>query len=133
MRAAESIKGRIILLRARPRNKRGQSSAHSFSADWQGGLCSIEKSSVVSEFEEVRLWRYCGVAALSVVPAATAFPMASPLTTSLPRRFLCRPSAVSLEATGWLLPKPFADIEDPGTPCSARKSRTESERRSESC
>src|SRR5712691_105138 len=60
-------------------------------------------------------------------------PMASPLTTSSTRRLRWRPSAVSLEATGCVLPKPWAVMEDGDTPCSARKSRTESARRSESC
>jgi len=48
-----------------------------------------------------------------------------PLTTSSTRRLRWRPSAVSLEATGWVLPKPRAVMEDADTPCSARNSRTE--------
>src|SRR5260370_31134308 len=65
--------------------------------------------------------------------AVAVLPMASPLTTSSTRRLRWRPSAVSLEATGCVLPKPWAVIEDGDTPCAARKSRTESARRSESC
>src|SRR5437773_12008822 len=63
--------------------------------------------------------------------ATAVLPMASPLTTSSTRRLRWRPSAVSLVATGWFLPKPRAVMEEPATPCSARKSRTESARRSE--
>src|SRR5258708_1364694 len=49
--------------------------------------------------------------------------MASPLTTSSTRRLRWRPSAVSLEATGCILPKPRAGMEGAGTPCSAGKWR----------
>src|SRR5580704_17308088 len=55
---------------------------------------------------------------------AEAVPMAAPFTTSSTRRLRWRPSAVSLEATGWVLPKPWAVMEEAETPCSARKSRT---------
>src|SRR5260370_32194205 len=65
--------------------------------------------------------------------AVAVLPMASPLTTSSTRRLRWRPSAVSLEAAGCVLPKPWAGVEDGDTPCAARKSRTESARRSESC
>src|SRR5467141_238909 len=65
--------------------------------------------------------------------AGAVFPIASPLTTSSTRRLRWRPSAVSLEDTGCVLPNPRADIALVATPSSARKSRTESERRSESC
>src|SRR5713101_8308755 len=65
--------------------------------------------------------------------AMAVLPMAAPLTTSSTRRLRWRPSAVSLVATGCVLPKPRAVMEEAGTPCSARKSRTESARRSESC
>jgi len=60
-------------------------------------------------------------------------PMASPLTTSSTRRLRWRPSLVSLDATGCVLPYPRAEMADGETPCSARKSRTLSARRSESC
>src|SRR5215467_15308296 len=56
-------------------------------------------------------------------------PMASPLTTSSRRRLRGRPSAVSFDATGCVLPKPRAVMEEPETPFCARKSRTESARR----
>src|SRR5260370_40632683 len=65
--------------------------------------------------------------------ATAVLPMASPLTTSSTRRLRWRPSGVSLEATGCVLPKPWAVMEDGATPCSAGKSRTESARRSERC
>src|SRR6201997_894205 len=72
-------------------------------------------------------------AELASAATGLVLPMASPLTTSSTRRLRWRPSAVSLEATGWVLPKPRAVMVLPATPSSARKSRTESERRSESC
>ena len=65
--------------------------------------------------------------------AEAVLPMASPFTTSSTRRLRWRPSPVSFEATGCVLPKPRAVMDEAGTPCSARKSRTESARRSESC
>src|SRR5437016_5080223 len=68
-----------------------------------------------------------------VVAFDADLPMASPLTTSSTRRLRWRPSEVSLDATGCVLPKPRAEIADSETPCSARKSRTLSARRSESC
>jgi hypothetical protein len=39
-------------------------------------------------------------------PAPTEFPITSPDTMSSTRRFCCRPPAVSLEATGCVLPNP---------------------------
>ena len=41
---------------------------------------------------------------LDELAEAAAPPMASPLTTSSTRRFFCRPSAVSFDATGCVLP-----------------------------
>src|SRR5439155_4845027 len=51
-------------------------------------------------------------------------PIMSPETTISTRRLSCRPAGVSLEATGWLSPKPRAVIDDGVTPCWIRKSRT---------
>jgi hypothetical protein len=40
----------------------------------------------------------------------SAAPMISPDTTISTRRFFARPSAVSLDSTGWVFPKPAAVI-----------------------
>src|SRR5271157_807757 len=54
--------------------------------------------------------------------AAAIFPISVPITspeiTSSTRRLSCRPSAVSLDATGWVFPKPFVVTDVPGIPCS---------------
>jgi len=49
-----------------------------------------------------------------------AVPITSPETTNSTRRFCCRPSAVSLDATGCVLPKPCAVMEAMGMFCWAR-------------
>jgi hypothetical protein len=54
------------------------------------------------------------------VVALTGLPMASPETRSSTLRFCCRPAELSLEATGRVLPKPFALTEPVATPCSTR-------------
>src|SRR5215472_19021073 len=51
---------------------------------------------------------YCFSAAVSEL---VALPIASPDSTSSTRRFCCRPSGVSFEAMGTVLPKPRASIE----------------------
>jgi len=43
-----------------------------------------------------------------------------PETTSSTRRFCCRPSAVSFEATGWFFPKPCAVMDAEGMPSCPR-------------
>src|SRR6185295_19550221 len=57
----------------------------------------------------------------------------SPETTTSTRRFIWRPAALSLDATGRLSPNPRAEIEDVATPCWTRKSRTACARRSDNC
>jgi hypothetical protein len=52
--------------------------------------------------------------------ALVAFPIASPESTSSTRRFCCRPSGVSLDAMGWVLPNPRAPIELAAIPCWTR-------------
>ncbi len=64
----------------------------------------------------------CAFASMAEPPEP---PIASPETTNSIRRFCCRPAAVSLVATGWLLPNPRETMEDVTMPCLARKSRTE--------
>lgn len=51
---------------------------------------------------------------------AVVFPIASPDSTSSTRRFCCLPSAVSLVAIGWVLPKPRASTELAAIPCCTR-------------
>ena len=59
------------------------------------------------------LWRSC--TSMSNYLAATTFPISvpirSPEMTISTRRFSWRPCAVSLDATGWLLPNPLAVTE----------------------
>ena len=50
------------------------------------------------------------------VVTLTSVGIDSPDTTSSTRRFSCRPAELSLEATGSVLPKPFAVMELAGTP-----------------
>jgi hypothetical protein len=54
------------------------------------------------------------------VVAFTGLPMASPDTRSSTLRFCCRPAELPLEATGKVLPKPFALTEVVTTPCCTR-------------
>lgn len=58
---------------------------------------------------------YCCVGLL-----ALAAEIAAPLTTNSTLRFCCRPSGVSLDATGWVSANPVAVMPEAGTPCSAR-------------
>src|SRR5687767_4874432 len=59
-------------------------------------------------------------------------PIAPPYTINSTLRFCCFPAAVSLLATGVVLPKPFAVTLAAATPCETRKSRTAFARCSES-
>lgn len=63
----------------------------------------------------LKQWHYFGV----VVVAEAVFipPIASPDNTSSTRRFCWRPSAVSLVATGWVLPRPRNTMALSGMPC----------------
>lgn len=64
---------------------------------------------------------YCrGVIAPGVLGMVPSMPMGSPETTSSTRRFCCRPAAVSLEATGPLLPNPIAVTDGLDTPWATR-------------
>lgn len=49
-------------------------------------------------------------------------PIEEPLTTSSTRRFICRPAAVALVATGFSRPKPFVFTLLEVTPCDTRNS-----------
>src|SRR5258708_37577596 len=62
--------------------------------------------------------------------ATAVLPMASPLTTSSTRRVRWGPSGVSLEATGCVLPEPWAVMGDGPTPLLGGKSRKGTGRRS---
>ena len=71
---------------------------------WYAGTCPAEV------FSGERRTVYCE---RDVVGGTLALAwMASPLTTSSTRRFFWRPSGVSLEATGCVLPNPF-DVTEP--------------------
>jgi hypothetical protein len=52
--------------------------------------------------------------------APISVPINSPEITSSTRRFCCRPSAVSLEATGWAFPKPRVVTEPVAIPSCVR-------------
>src|SRR5260370_26446432 len=54
------------------------------------------------------------------VDASAVFPIASPESTSSTRRFCCRPSGVSFDAIGSVLPNPLALIEGAEIPCWTR-------------
>lgn len=66
-----------------------------------------------------------------ILPAPLLLPIASPLTTISTRRFIWRPAAVRLEATGLSGPKPRSVTLLEGTPWLTRKLRTAAARRSD--
>jgi hypothetical protein len=66
------------------------------------------------------VYRCVWVDAVSLAPALVRSPMASPDSTSSTRRFCLRPSAVSLDATGAVFPKPLALIASEEIPCCTR-------------
>jgi len=57
---------------------------------------------------------------LDAIGVPIAVPITSPEITSSTRRFCCRPSVVSLEATGCVSPKPFDVTELDAIPCWVR-------------
>jgi len=57
---------------------------------------------------------------LAAMGVPITVPITSPETTISTRRFCCRPPAVSFEATGCVLPKPFAVTELAAIPCRVR-------------
>jgi hypothetical protein len=67
--------------------------------------------------------RYCSVRRLLYCKrpvVVTRLPMRSPDTRSSTLRFCCRPAESPFEATGKVLPKPFALTEFAATPCCTR-------------
>ncbi len=79
--------------------------------------CAADSNSHVSYL------RYCSVRRLLYCKrpvVVTRLPMRSPDTRSSTLRFCCRPAESPFEATGEVLPKPFALTEFAATPCCTR-------------
>ena len=82
--------------------------------------CTLHDAAVCVLIIRAFCYRCGWVDAVSLAPALVRSPMASPDSTSSTRRFCLRPSAVSLDATGAVFPKPLALIASEEIPCCTR-------------